>query len=143
MPLFKNSKKKASSVVEGSTQLHPQSSASQSHYMPLFKNSKKKASSVVEGSTQLHPQSSASQSHYMPLFKDSQKKPLLLLKGPPNSVPKAVPPSANTQPAIMKPTEEPPAYSQPQQTQVRAKEGPEERAFNAFRHSVTFIRQMK
>ena len=42
------------------SQLHPQSSASQSHYMPLFKNSKKKASSVVEGSTQLRPQSSAS-----------------------------------------------------------------------------------
>ncbi|KTG37554.1 hypothetical protein cypCar_00011130 [Cyprinus carpio] len=41
---------------------------------------------------------------------------------PPGSAPKAVPPTANTQPAIMKPTEEPPAYTQPQQTQdqVRA-----------------------
>uniref|UniRef100_A0A671Q0B1 Secretory carrier-associated membrane protein n=1 Tax=Sinocyclocheilus anshuiensis TaxID=1608454 RepID=A0A671Q0B1_9TELE len=41
---------------------------------------------------------------------------------PPGSAPKSVPPTANTQPAIMKPTEEPPAYTQPQQTQdqVRA-----------------------
>uniref|UniRef100_A0A8C2HPS4 Secretory carrier-associated membrane protein n=1 Tax=Cyprinus carpio TaxID=7962 RepID=A0A8C2HPS4_CYPCA len=41
---------------------------------------------------------------------------------PPGSAPKAVSPTANTQPAIMKPTEEPPAYTQPQQTQdqVRA-----------------------
>ncbi|TSK72028.1 Secretory carrier-associated membrane protein 1 [Bagarius yarrelli] len=39
---------------------------------------------------------------------------------PPGSGPK-VPPTANTQPAIMKPTEEPPAYSQPQQTQDQAR----------------------
>uniref|UniRef100_A0A671QN31 Secretory carrier-associated membrane protein n=1 Tax=Sinocyclocheilus anshuiensis TaxID=1608454 RepID=A0A671QN31_9TELE len=40
---------------------------------------------------------------------------------PPGSAPKSVPPTANTQPAIMKPTEEPPAYTQPQQTQDQAR----------------------
>lgn len=40
---------------------------------------------------------------------------------PPGSAPKSVPPTTNTQPAIMKPTEEPPAYTQPQQTQDQAR----------------------
>ncbi|XP_066501667.1 secretory carrier-associated membrane protein 1 [Hoplias malabaricus] len=40
---------------------------------------------------------------------------------PPGSAPKSMPPTTNTQPAIMKPTEEPPAYSQPQQTQDQAR----------------------
>ncbi|XP_026052707.1 secretory carrier-associated membrane protein 1-like [Carassius auratus] len=40
---------------------------------------------------------------------------------PPGSAPKSVPPTANTQPAIMKPTEEPPAYTQPQQTPDQAR----------------------
>lgn len=44
---------------------------------------------------------------------------LLVLQAAPGNAPKSAPaPPQNTQPAIMKPTEEPPAYSQ-QQTQVR------------------------
>uniref|UniRef100_A0AAZ3QE62 Secretory carrier-associated membrane protein n=1 Tax=Oncorhynchus tshawytscha TaxID=74940 RepID=A0AAZ3QE62_ONCTS len=40
---------------------------------------------------------------------------------PPGTAPKVPAPTTNTQPAIMKPTEEPPAYSQPQQTQEQVR----------------------
>lgn len=51
---------------------------------------------------------------------------------PPGTAPKVPAPTTNTQPAIMKPTEEPPAYSQPQQTQVPPPPAPPHTPHNLF-----------